>query len=56
MTEIQQLAQKHGEAMEAFVLKKLAKDRANREFEIAQREVSYIESELRELKWENITA
>lgn len=52
MTELRSLTQKHGDAMEVFVLKKLAKDRAYREFEVAQREVSYLEDEIRSLKWE----
>lgn len=55
MTEIQSLTQKLGSAMDVFILAKLNKDRANKAFEIAQREVSYLEDELRQLKWETIT-
>lgn len=53
--ELQTLTQKLGSAMDIFIVAKLNKDRANKAFEIAQREVSYLEDELRQLKWETIT-
>lgn len=54
-TEIQSLTQKLGAAMDKFIIAKIQKDRANNEFAIIQREVSYLEDELRQLKWEQIT-
>lgn len=55
MTEIQSLTLKLGEAMDKFVLAKLAKDRANLEFQRLQRDVTQIEEELRDIKWSQLT-
>lgn len=55
-TELRTLTQKLGDAMDVFILAKIKKDRANRDFEIAQREVSYLEDEIRQIKWEQIAA
>ncbi len=52
--ELVKINDKYLKAMDIFILAKLKKDRANREFEIAQREVTYLEAELREIKWEQL--